>query len=91
MLSNPYWHMAVAPYKLLFIAKDGNQEYSILTKMLREKQQVNEVGKKDNSSTCKILEMIKLNLKVSKRHWEEGMEYCCIQTEEHHIRAEEEQ
>jgi hypothetical protein len=52
---------------------------------------VNEDGETKSNSTSNILEMIRLDMKESKRRQEEDLEYCCIQVDDCHILLEEDQ
>ena len=63
---------------------------SILSsKKASRKEQVNEDGETDSSSTSQILEMIRCDMQESKRCQEEDMEYHPIQPEDWCIQHEE--
>ena len=52
---------------------------------------MNEDGETDSSSTSQILQMIRLDMKESKRCQEEDLEYRCIQVDDCHIQLEDDQ
>ena len=58
-------------------------------KKISRRKSVHDNGDTDSNSASQILEMIRLDMQESKRRRDKNIEYCCIQTEQRHIQAEE--